>query len=196
LRQLCRIKVMLGRPTKKILLVGSSHTRLFFPFVSRFLEGRARVAKLPHDAGRTDEMLLSISAWPVEGQDIIHLYAGLRDLLLDVDDEPYVKPEQFRANLKSIIRDIRRRTDCKIILSNLPPVTGEVLDVDPDCNNRIALYNSIIREVALSEGVAVHDFHSFALGYDGGEKYSDGVHFTQGFYRAFGRELARYLMRS
>lgn len=183
-----------GRP-KRILFAGSSHTRLFFPHVLERLGGRALAERLPFDAGRTDEILASLPRWPVQDKDAIHLYAGLRDLALNEYDAPYVGPEQFRANLICILEAIRGGTGAILVLSNIPSVSVDLLTVDPAWNERISLYNGLIEEVAREAGVPVHDFRGFAASYREDEKFLDGLHFTDRFYRDFGYSLADYLMR-
>jgi lysophospholipase L1-like esterase len=176
-----------------MLLAGSSHTRLFSPYVRERLQGEALVETLPFDAGRTDEILASLPQWPVEDKDLIHLYAGLRDLALDGRDLPFVGPEDFRGNLKRIVAELRSRSRAAIVLSNVPVVSEGLLEYDAGWNERIGLYNRIIEAVAGEAGVPVHDFRGFADAY-GGERYLDGLHFTRGFYRDFGRKLAEDLM--
>jgi len=179
----------------KILLAGSSHTRLFFPYVRQFLKDRASVSILPEDAGRTDEILQSLPGWPVEEQDIIHLYSGHRDLMPGLDGRPFVGPEKFRARLRTITRQILDRTSAKVVFSNIPPVSEEFLTIDPDWNARISLYNRIIDEVARDAGSRVHDFWTFISSYEGKEtKYIDGLHFTRQVYRDFAEALALYLI--
>lgn len=179
----------------RILLAGSSHTRLVFPFVRQFLKDRASVSILPEDAGRTDEMLQSLPGWPVEEQDLIHLYSGHRDLMPGPDGRPLVGPEKFSANLRTITKRILERTSAKVVFSNVPPVSKEFLTIDPDWNARISLYNKIIYEVASDAGFPVHDFWTFLSSYGGGEtKYIDGLHFTRRVYRDFAKALALYLI--
>lgn len=179
----------------KILLAGSSHTRLFFPYVRQYLKDRASVTALPEDAGRTDEILSSLPAWPLEEQDIIHIYSGHRDLAPGPDGEPYIRPEQFRRNLQSIIKQVLNRASAKIVFSNVPPVSKNFLREDPDRNNRILLYNGIIEELTGNARIPVHDFWTFITRYEGGEaKYIDGLHFTREVYRDFAKALAMYLI--
>ena len=178
-----------------ILLAGSSHTRLFYPYVKRALKGAASVSKLPYDAGRTDEMLISLPEWPVEGQDIIHIYAGHRDLMLCDDRNPYNGPAVFEANLRNIIASIAKRSRAKMALSNIPLVSEDFLTVDPGWNRRIARYNRIIGRIAKDNLIPAHDFRKFISSLKGGEgKYLDGLHFTREVYRAFAEELSAYLM--
>ena len=179
----------------KILLAGSSHTRLFFPYVKQFLMDRASVSILPEDAGSTDDILQSLPGWPVEEQNIIHLYSGHRDLMHGPDGRPSIGPEKFSANLRTITGQILERTSAKVVFSNVPPVSEEFLTIDPDWNARISLYNKIIYEVARDAGFPVHDFWTFISSYGGGEtKYIDGLHFTTRVYRDFAEALARYLI--
>lgn len=178
----------------RILLAGSSHTRLFFPYVRESLMGEASVEKLPFDAGRTDEILATLPRWPVGDKDLIHLYAGLRDLTLDGEGVPHVGPEEFRENLGRIVAELRSRGRAALVLSNVPAVSEDLLQYDEGWNGRIALYNRIIESVAASAGVPVHDFSGFADAYEG-DKFLDGLHFTRAFYRDFGQKLAGDLKR-
>ncbi|MHB8835055.1 MAG: SGNH/GDSL hydrolase family protein [Candidatus Methylomirabilia bacterium] len=175
----------------KILLAGSSHTRFIFPHVKVFMKDVALVTKLPRDAGRTDEILNSLQEWPLEAQDVVHLYSGHRDLAPRPDGRPYVELEQYRRNLEKIVQEVLRRTSAKIVLSNIPPVTEGFLEADPDRNRRIELYNAIIGEIAEKNAIPVFDFWRFISSYRGGaEIYNDGLHFTRGVYRDYGRVLA------
>ena len=179
--------------TVNILLAGSSHTRFFFPAVKETMRDVARVTKLPRDAGRTDEILNSLHEWPLESQDVVHLYSGHRDLAPRPDGKPHIESVQFGKNLEMIVQEMLRRTAAKIVLSNIPPVSVGFLETDPDRNGRIDIYNQTIAEVASKSAVPVHDFWKFINSYEGrAEKYCDGLHFTRGVYRDFGRALASY----
>lgn len=185
----------MDKPPLKVLLAGSSHTRFFSPYVADFLKNSAVVAKLPTDAGRTDEILISLPGWPLEEQDVIHIYSGHRDLIHGPDGKPYIGSEQFRINLDRIIEQIRQRTTATIVFSNIPAVSEGFLKSDPDRNKRIALYNTIIDEVTKKANISCHDFRTFISSYEGGEgKYIDGLHFTRKVYQDFARELADYFV--
>jgi lysophospholipase L1-like esterase len=182
--------------TKHILLAGSSHTSLVFPYVKRALNGKAVVSKLPDYAGNTEEILETLPGWPLEDQDGVHVYAGHRDLMLDGAGYPVVGPERFRDNLETVMETIISRTPAKILLSNIPPVEEHLLALDAGRNQRIALYNHIIEDVAGKTGVTPHDFSGFVLAHgSGAEKYSDGLHFTRKFYQEFAGYLAASLVR-
>lgn len=181
---------------KKILFAGSSHTRLFFFSVKSCLEGRALVSKLPYNAGNTVEILGSLSDWPLEDKDIVHVYAGHRDLMLNDTGQPFVTPEQFRDNLRQIIEILFKRTAAKIVFSNIPPVAEIILEVDPQRNQRILQYNDIIKDAIKGRQIPMHDFSGFVLSHSGDqEKYFDGLHFTRRFYQEFGKNLADFLIK-
>ncbi len=182
--------------TVKILLAGSSHTRLFYPFVKNSLKGAAHVSKLPYDAGRTDEILQSIAEWPLEGQDIIHFYAGHRDLILNEEEQPYIKPGPFEKNLRKITGILLAGTSAIIVFSDIPPVSERLLTIDADWNKRILRYNRIIEKVAGDAHIPVHSFRKFILACEGVEdEYVDDLHFTRRVYREFGEELAAFLIK-
>jgi lysophospholipase L1-like esterase len=179
----------------KILLVGSSHTRLFSAYVTDCLKNIAAVTKLPTDAGRTDEILISLPEWPVAEQNLIHVYSGHRDLIYGPDGKPHIDPGQFKINLDRIIEQLRHRTTAIIVFSNIPPVAEGFLKSDPERNERIALYNTIINEVTSKAKIYCHDFRTFISSYEGGEaKYIDGLHFTKKVYQDFAHQLADYFV--
>lgn len=182
--------------SKQILLAGSSHTSLVYLYVKRVLNGKAIVSKLPDFAGNTEEILISLPGWPLEDKEIVHVYAGHRDLMFDATQRPTVSPERFIGNLKKIIDIIVSRTSAKIVFSNIPPVAESMLLFDPKRNQRIDAYNQIIEEVTGKANIVLHDFCGFALSYNSGfDNYSDGLHFTRDFYKAFAEDLADFLIR-
>jgi lysophospholipase L1-like esterase len=181
---------------KNIFFAGSSHTRLFFFSVKSCLEGKALVSKLPYNAGNTVEILNSLSDWPLEDKDIVHVYAGHRDLMLNETGQPFVNPEQFTDNMRQILGILFDRTAAKIVFSNIPPVSEIILEADPQRNERILFYNNIIKDVAREGQIPIHDFRGFVLSYsDNHEKYLDGLHFTRKFYKKFGVNLADFITK-
>jgi hypothetical protein len=180
---------------KQVLLVGSSHTSLSYLYMKKRLCGKAEVSKLPYYAGNTEEMLVSLPDWPLEGKDIVHVYAGLRDLAQNDMGQPMVGPEKFRKNLETIYNSVASRCSAKIIFSNVPPVEDNLLLGDLLINERIQLYNHIIEEVVAWAGIELHNFSEFVLSHESGtEKYSDGLHFTRNFYKEYAENLADFLM--
>lgn len=181
---------------KNIFFAGSSHTRLFFLSVKSCLEGKALVSKLPYNAGNTVEILNSLSDWPLEDKDIVHVYAGHRDLMLNETGRPFVNAEQFKGNMRRIVEILFDRTTAKIVFSNIPPVADFFLETDPQRNQRILLYNKIIKDVTRGRQIPMHDFSAFVLSQsENQEKYSDGLHFTRKFYKEFGMNLAEFLIK-
>lgn len=180
----------------KILLAGSSHTRMFYPFVRKYLKGKALVSKLPYDAGNTEEILSSIDDWPLEDKDIIHVYMGHRDLMLNKVGMPFIAPDQFKSNFEKIVDILFDRTAAKIVFSDIPLVSESLLETDAQRNQRIMLYNKIIEDAAGRARVPVHDFGEFVVSHpDNIKTYSDGLHFTRSFYKEFGKHLADFLIR-
>ena len=181
---------------KQVLLVGSSHTSLSFLYIKKILTGIANVNKLPDYAGNTEEMLASLPDWPLEGKEIIHVYAGHRDLMLNEVGRPMVSPERFRINLETIFSAIVSRCSAKIVFSNIPLVADNFLNNDLRRNDRIIFYNRIIEEVVDEVGTDLHNFCGFVLNHQSGpEKYSDGLHFTRKFYKEYASDLAGFLMK-
>lgn len=183
-----------SQTTKKVLIAGSSHSRILFIYIKDFLAGDADISKLPYDAGNTEEILGTIRYWPLENKDLVHIYTGHRDLMPDEAGRAFIEQEQFNKNLKQITEILLHRTKGKIVFSNIPPVAVSFLEIDPRRNNQITEYNKIIARVAKWAEIAVHDFHGFVVKYPKSEDiYSDGLHFKRGFYRIYAAELASFL---
>lgn len=179
----------------RILLAGSSHVRLFFPYVKDALGERALVSRLPRDAGRTDEILKSLRRWPLEDKDVVYLYTGHRDLMFQEHGQVFIHIEEFEENLRTIIREIQARTPGILVLSSLPPVSEGLLAQDEGRNRRIDQYNEIIERAAKTGGIRIHDFRGYALMKGRSENiYIDGLHFSRQFYREFGKDLATFLL--
>jgi len=184
-----------GERRPRLLLAGSSHVRLFFPDIRKFLGETALISKLPFDAGRTDEILKSLASWPLEEQDVVYLYAGHRDLMLQEGEKVFVSLADFEKNLRAIISRMQKRTDARIVLSTLPPVSSGFLTGDPGRNKRIDQYNTVITRISHEQEIPVHDFRGYVLQQDRNEDiYLDGLHFTRQFYRSFGKDLGKFLM--
>ena len=181
---------------KRILLVGSSHTSLAFHYIKKILDGKASVSKLPEHAGNTEEMLVSLPSWPLEGKDIVYVYAGHRDLMLNEKGDPVVSPQKFKDNINKIIDIIVSRCTAKIVCSNIPPVSKTLLKFDSRRNERIFLFNRILEETAYKAGIGFHNFSEFTLSHKSGiEKYSDGLHFTRKFYYEYAENLADFFIK-
>jgi lysophospholipase L1-like esterase len=184
-----------GERRPRILLAGSSHVRFFFPYVSDFLGEKAVVSRLLRDAGRTDEILNSLAGWPLEGMDVVYLYAGHRDLMFREDEEVFISLAEFEHNFRTIITAIQKRTDALIVLSTLPPVASALLAEDAGRNQRIHQYNAVIERIANENRLPVHDFRAYVLQHERNEDiYLDGLHFTRQFYREFGKHLGKFLI--
>ena len=176
-----------SKKLKKIFFAGSSHTSFFFISVKSCLKGKAIVSKFPHYAGNTAEMLDSLGDWSIEDKDIVHVYAGHRDLMLNETGQPIVNNVQFEKNLAQIVDILLKRTTAKIVFSDIPPVHKIILKTDPQRNQRISHYNKIIKDVTRERNIQIHDFSAFALSYSANQEiYSDGLHFTRKFYKDFG----------
>ena len=183
-----------AKTAKKIFFAGSSHTRMFFMYMKELFAGRAVVSRLPYNAGNTAEILATIISWPLADKDIVHVYAGHRDLMPDDDGRPVIGPEQFAVNLERITAILRARCPGIIVFSNIPPVAENFLPTDPQRNKRIMEYNVIIAAVAEDSGIPVHDFHRFVAAISGSEeKYLDGLHLTRRFYKEYAANLAAFL---
>jgi lysophospholipase L1-like esterase len=169
---------------------------MLFLYIKDLLREDAIVSKLPYDAGNTAEILGTIEYWPLEDKNVVHVYTGHRDLMPDETGRPFIDREQFEKNLKQIIEILLTRARGRIVFSNIPPVADSFLRIDPDRNEHISEYNSIIEKVTKSAGITLHDFQGFVVAYPKKDYlYSDGLHFTRKFYRMYAADLAVFLKK-
>jgi lysophospholipase L1-like esterase len=128
------------------------------------------------------------------------LNCGLHDCARDGspdNPEPRVSLTQYESNLRSIVRKVRgAKPHTKIILCTSTCVNLETqVAVNYGIyrsNEDVEEYNSVMREVAASEGVHLHDLHSVAVA-RADELGEDGVHWTEGGAWGLGQAVAEHL---
>lgn len=192
----------------KILILGDSISIGYTPFVKEGLEGIAVVTRPYLESGKpencqgTTKGLANINRWLRGGQwDIIHFNFGLHDLK-HVDKEtgensndkndPYqASPEQYEANLRAIVKQLKA-TNAKLIYATTTPYPDEGLKPlrDPKLYKE---YNRRATIVMKDNDIAINDLESFAMTQLEAIQIPENVHFTEEGSKVLAGEAVRHL---
>jgi hypothetical protein len=160
----------------RVLLIGDSITRAYYPEVEKRLTGKAYVARLTTSRFISDPVLLQEIALVLDNTrfNIIHFNNGMHGW--QHSEEEYRKAfPAFLAAIKAHARSAR------LIWANTTTLKASEVS-SPDnptqpSNERIAVRNSIALEYIKKAGIPTDDLDT--LGKNHPEYHSDNVHFNQ-----------------
>jgi hypothetical protein len=171
----------------RVLLIGDSITRAYYPEVEKRLAGRAYVARLTTSRFASDPVLVGEIALVLDGTqfDVIHFNNGMHGW--------QHSEEEYRQAFPKILKTIRSHAPkAKLIWASTttlkeskmpaPGAPGEASD------ERIAARNEIALECIKKEGIAVDDLFALVKGHP--EYHSDNVHFNEQGIRLQADEVA------
>jgi lysophospholipase L1-like esterase len=160
----------------RVLLIGDSIARGYYPAVEGALGGKAFVARLATSAFLSDPMLNQQIALVLDNTrfDVIHFNNGMHGWQHSEDEYRKAFPG-FLANLKEHARG------AKLIWATTTPLK-ESTNAPPASptqatNARVAARNAIALEYVKAQGIPVNDLNALVLGHP--ELHSDGVHFNR-----------------
>jgi hypothetical protein len=155
----------------RVLLIGDSITRAYYPFVEEGLKGRAVVARLATskcagDPALIKEVSLVLSQY---GFDVIHFNNGMHGW-------GYTE-EEYGVGLKKLVRALKKGApNAKLIWATTTAVrsTTDLNRLDAK-TERVQARNRIAAQIMSKEGISTDDL--FALVADRPDYYrADGVH--------------------
>ena len=160
----------------RVLLIGDSITRAYYPEVEKQLEGRAYVGRLASSAFISDPALLQ-QIEMVLGQykfDVIHFNNGMHGW--------QHSEQEYEQAFPKFLKTIRKYApDAKLIWANTTP-----LKVSPSLpagnqtqatDERIAARNASVLKFVQAQGIPVDDLNTPMRGHP--EFHSDNVHFNE-----------------
>lgn len=160
----------------RVLLIGDSITRAYYPEVEKRLTGKAYVARLSSSAFISDpaleqQIIMVLSQYKF---DVIHFNNGMHGW--DHDEQEYNEAfPKFLATIKAhapSAKLIWANTTTLKISPNLPPDNGTQAT-----DERIATRNEIALKYIQPDGIEVDDLNSLVKGHP--EYHSDNVHFNE-----------------
>lgn len=156
----------------RVLLIGDSITRDYYPGVEKRLEGKAYVARLSTSRFASDPVLRQEIALVLDNIkfDIIHFNNGMHGW--------QHSEEEYREAFPKIVETIRSHAPrAKLICATTTPLK-ESKPANPSqaSDERIAARNAIALECIKAQGIAVDDLNAPMLGHP--DYHSDNVHFN------------------
>jgi hypothetical protein len=171
----------------RVLLIGDSITRAYFPTVEAELKDKAYVARIATSKAVGDPALLSeIQTFATQAKfDVVHFNIGMHGW--DYSEA------QYRENLPGLVAAIRKAAPgAKLVWAHTTPVRK---DREKGASNaRIQERNKIAAAVMAAEKVPVDDLHAMIS--DGPfDLHSDDVHFTKAGNTVLGKQVAASVSR-
>jgi hypothetical protein len=159
----------------RVLLIGDSITRAYYPEVEKHLEGKAYVARLSSSAFISDPVLLKQVEMVLGGYkfDVIHFNNGMHGWQHSETEYEQAFPKFLKTIQKCA-------PDAKLIWADTTPLKeSPVLQADDQTratDERIAARNAIALKFMRAEGIPVDDLNTPMRGHPG--YHSDNVHFN------------------
>ena len=171
----------------RVLLIGDSITRDYYPEVEKRLAGKAFVARLSTSRFVTDPVLLKEIALVLEGTkfDVIHFNNGMHGWQHSESD--------YRKAFPSLIATIKSNApQAKLIWANTTPLRdgkGTTYDSHVEYSNeRVAARNAIAAEIVTAQKIPINDLNAAVRGHP--EYYNDNVHFNAQGIQIQGAQVA------
>jgi len=176
----------------RVLLLGDSITRGYYPEVAKRLEGKALVDRLSTSAFVSDPMLLAEITMVLDHTryDIVHFNNGMHGF--------QHSEEEYRKAFPAFVETIRKHAPAaKLICATTTPLKGPV-SVKPGemrpSDERIAARNAIALEIVKPQGISVDDLYTPLLGHP--ELHADNVHFNSSGTALQGEQVASEIERA
>jgi unsaturated rhamnogalacturonyl hydrolase len=174
----------------RVLLIGNSITRQYYPEVQRQLNGKAYVGRLSTskslgDPGLLKEVALVLS---YEHFDVVHFNNGMHGW--DYSEEEYAKafPDLYNTICKGA-------PDAKLIWATTTPVkTGENMTEISPKTKRVEERNRIAYEYLKDKNVQIDDLFSLAINNTAFYGGNDGVHLRPIGVKALATQVADQIM--
>lgn len=170
----------------RVLLIGNSITRQYYPEVEKKLAGQAFVARLSTSKSLGDPALLKEVALILSYHDfdIVHFNNGMHGF--DYTEDEYIKA------FPKLLRTIRKHAPrARLIWAHTTPVrTGAHMAQLAPRNERVKERNRRVADCLKGKDVAINDLYQVALRdtayYDGG----DGIHLRPSGVTALAEQVA------
>ena len=166
----------------RVLLIGDSITRAYYPEVEKRLEGTAYVGRLTTSAFVGDPMFSSEVAFVLKGMkfDVIHFNNGIHG--------PQHTQEEYRRGLQALVQELHRLAPkAKLIWAETTPTRDDPSDGSPR-NPWVDERNQIATQVMKGAGIPIDDLHSPMAGHP--EYHSDDFHFKDAAVQIQGAQVA------
>lgn len=153
----------------RVLLIGDSITRAYYPAVEANLQGKAYVARIATSKAIGDPALpKELAVFLSEAKfDVVHFNIGMHGWEYSESDYRRYLPE-----LHDVIR--KGAPGARLIWAMTTPVRKD--KAPGPANDRIVARNRITREFFEKQGIPIDDLHALMSGHE--DLHSDDVHFN------------------
>lgn len=179
----------------RVLLIGDSISIGYTTPVRTLLKGKANVHRIPINGGATEVGLERIKEWLGDGRwDVIHFNFGLHDAKYMSPTEQRASREQYLANLRRLVEQMRAR-GAKLIFATTTPVPPGIkpatrrFDSIPE-RNKLAV--ALMGEL----GVAIDDLYSVVLPVMDKVGRPHDVHYAPEGYDLLGKAVAESIEKA
>lgn len=175
-----------GTTLPRVLLIGNSIMRGYYPQVAEKLKGKASVARLATSKSLGDPVLLAEVALVLDQCrfDVVHFNNGLHGAAYS--------NEEYGKSFPELVAVIRKHAPkAKLIWATTTPTrtTGNVSAIG-EGTKRVQARNKIAEGIVTKEGIAVDDLYGLVK--DHAEYWSgDGVHFNSKGIAVEAEQVAR-----
>ena len=192
----------------KVILVGDSIRLSYARVVTEQLEGKALVVSPKANGGDSSNVLKNLEQWVIQQKPIIvHFNCGIHDTKkFKATGRFQVSPEQYEANLRTIVERIREKTGAVVLFATTTPILDDRAAAarkgrDYELLGRsVEQYNAIATKVTEELKVPVNDLHAAISKPDCPLKPetligNDGVHLTAPARELLGKQVAAFVCR-
>lgn len=174
----------------RVLLIGDSISIGYTLPVRELLKGKANVHRIPQNGGATEVGLEKMKSWLGDGKwDVIHFNFGLHDAKYASETTQRATREQYAANLRTLIAQMKA-TGAKLIFATTTPVPkGGVLSPTRRFDS-IEERNKLATTLMHEQGVAIDDLYTVVLPVMAKVGRENDVHFAPEGYALLAKAVA------
>jgi len=189
----------------KVVLVGDSIRLSYAPTVEAQLAGKATIVSPKPNGGDSQNVLKHLDEWVIrEKPAVVHFNCGIHDTKKTKATGAFqVSPDQYEANLRTIVTRIRKETGAVVLFATTTPILDDraaQARTKAEYELRQAAvdqYNQIALKVMAELDVPVDDLRAALPDAEGTAKLMtpDGVHFTQEGRQRLGTCVAAFVAK-
>lgn len=189
----------------KVVLYGDSIRLGYTPHVVKQLEGKVVVVSPKTNGGDSKRVLEGIEQWALREQPVVvHFNCGIHDIKkFKATGKHQVSPEDYEANLRTIVARLRKETKATVLFALTTPVIDdraakgrqkadyELLEASAE------QYNQIARRVMKELDVPVNDLRAALGGAAEWPRFvgGDGIHFQPEGSAKLGHAVAAFVLQ-
>ncbi|WP_017446742.1 SGNH/GDSL hydrolase family protein [Gayadomonas joobiniege] len=184
-----------------VLLIGDSISIGYTVPTRKLLAGKVDVFRVPSNGKHSEFGAKNLKKWLGDRHwDLVHFNWGLWDICYrhpesknqghrdKINGKLTTTPEQYKANLKQIIKILKNNTQAKLIWANTTPVPDHELG---RIKGDEIHYNNIAQQLMLKNKISINDLHQHASKKQAQiQKAKGDVHFTPAGYQYLAEQVA------